>query len=57
MQLLALFKTSRFHKSARISKAPAYRMKINSTVTRWGKKRVYVQLLELLPVVKFHAQI
>ena len=37
----------------------AYRAKISSILSPWGKMRVpvYVQLLELWPIATFHAQI
>ena len=44
-------------KSARISDTDARRAKISFILTPWGRNRVYVQLLELWPMAKFHAQI
>ena len=46
-----------FWKSAHISETAARRAKISSISTPWGRKRVYVQLLELWPMAKFHTQI
>ena len=46
-----------FWKWARISETTVCRAKTSSISTPWGRKRVYVQLLELWPMVKFHAQI
>ena len=46
-----------FEKSACISEIAAPREKISSISIPWGRKRVYVQLLKLFPMVKFHAQI
>ncbi len=43
-------------KSARISKTAACRGNISSISTLCGRKAVYVQLLDLLSVTKFHAQ-
>ncbi len=42
---------------ARISETAARRAKISSISTPWGRKRLYVQLLALWPMAKFHAQI
>ncbi len=38
-------------------KTAAHRAKISSISASLGKKRVYVQILELLPMAKFHAQV
>ncbi len=39
-----------------ILETAARRANISSVSTPWGRKTVYVQLLELLKVAKFHAQ-
>ncbi len=44
-------------KSTRISGNAARRVKISSISTPWGRKEIYVLLLELWPIFKFHAQI
>ncbi len=40
-----------------ISETAVCKVKITSVSTPWGRKRVYVELLELWPMAKFHAQI
>ncbi len=44
-------------KSACISDTAARTAKKSSTLTPWGRKSLYVQLLALWPIGKFHAQI
>ncbi len=40
-----------------LGKRDVRRAKISSISIPWGRKKVYVQLLELWPMAKFHAQI
>ncbi len=42
---------------ASISETAAHRAKISSISTPCGRKRIYVQLLELWPLAKFYAQL
>ena len=44
-------------KSASISETAAHKVKISSISTLWDRKTVYVLLLELWPIDKFHVQI
>ncbi len=46
-----------FEKLVRILKTSARRAKTSSILTPWGRKTVYMQLLELWQLAKFHAQI
>ncbi len=47
----------KFEKLARISEATARRAKITPISPPWGRRSVHVQVLELWPLAKFHAQI
>ena len=49
--------TKLFWKLAHISETAARRAKISSISAPWSRERVCVQLLELWPLSKFHAQI
>ena len=50
-------KYGNFWKSTHVLESTGRRAKITSISTPWIRKRVYVQLLELLPIAEFYGQI